>query len=220
MRNARRRLTVRQRHAPRHVAVRQRGAHRRLAVRQLAVWLLAVLALPLGAGTAFAHNVLIGSDPPNGSSVATGPSTVSLTFDLPVKESFSTVTVVGPDGGHFEGGPATVDGNVVRAPVRPLGPAGVYTVGYRIVSDDGHPVSGAIRFTLTQAGPGKGMPAAQAGGSAGGQAGGGQPTGGGPSAGGSSGASGVPAWPWVLGGVLLVAAGAAIALRLSRGAGD
>jgi methionine-rich copper-binding protein CopC len=241
MRNARRRFAVRQRHARRHLAVRQRHARRLFAIRQrharrlfairqLAVWLLAVLALPLGAGTALAHNVLVGSDPANGSSVASGPSMVTLTFDLPVKESFSTVTVVGPDGGHFEGGPATVDGNVVRAPVRALGPAGVYTVGYRIVSDDGHPVSGAIRFTLTQAGPGRGMPAAQTGGRpAGGQPGGGQPAGGqpgggsaggGPTAGGSSGAAGVPAWPWVLGGVLLVAAGAAVALRLSRGAGD
>ena len=209
------------RNARRHLAVRQRRARRHLVIRQLAVWLLAVLALPLGAGTALAHNVLVGSDPANGSSVASGPSMVTLTFDLPVKESFSTVTVVGPDGGHFEGGPATVDGNVVRAPVRPLGPAGVYTVGYRIVSDDGHPVSGAIRFTLTQAGPGRGTPAAQAGGGpADGQPGGGQPAGGGPTAGGSTGAAGVPAWPWVLGGVLLVAAGAAVALRLSRGAGD
>jgi copper resistance protein C len=180
-----------------------------------------VLALPLDAGTAFAHNVLIASDPPDGSSVATGPSTVTLDFDLPVKESFSTVTVVGPDSGHFENGPATVDGNVVRAPVLPLGPAGVYTVGYRIVSDDGHPVSGTVRFTLTQPGPGRGVPAAQAGG---GPARGGQPgsgsAGGGPTAGGSGGAAGVPAWPWVLGGVLLVAAGAAVALRMSRGAGD
>jgi methionine-rich copper-binding protein CopC len=209
------------RSARRHLAVRQPRGRRQLAVRQLAVWLLAVLALPLDAGTAFAHNVLIASDPPDGSSVATGPSTVTLDFDLPVKESFSTVTVVGPDGGHFENGPATVDGNVVRAPVLPLGPAGVYTVGYRIVSDDGHPVSGAVRFTLTQPGPGRGVPAAQAGG---GPARGGQPgsgsAGGGPTAGGSGGAAGVPAWPWVLGGVLLVAAGAAVALRMSRGAGD
>jgi methionine-rich copper-binding protein CopC len=185
----------------------------RQAGRQLVVCLLAGVALLVGTGTAVAHNVLTGSQPANGSSVASGPSTVTLTFDLPVKVSFSTVTVVGPDGGHFEGGPAVVDGNTVRAPVLPLGPAGVYTVGYRIVSDDGHPVSGAVRFTLTQAGPGRGVPAAEAAGTT-------APASAGGGSGGGSSSGGIPAWPWVLGGVLVVAAGAAVALRAGRGTGD
>jgi hypothetical protein len=96
----------------------------RLLYRQLLVWLVAGLALLLGAGTAFAHDVLTASDPANGASLATGPSKVTLTFDLPVKEYFSTITVVGPDGNHFEAGPSTVDGSTVSAPVQPLGPAG------------------------------------------------------------------------------------------------
>ncbi|MDT7632350.1 MAG: copper resistance protein [Pseudonocardiales bacterium] len=185
--------------------------------RQLLVWLVAGLALLLGAGTAFAHDVLTASDPANGASLATGPSKVTLTFDLPVKEYFSTITVVGPDGNHFEAGPSTVDGSTVSAPVQPLGPAGGYTVGYRIVSDDGHPVSGLVRFTLTQAGPGHGVPAAEAAGSS---AGPNAPSATGSGSGSGSGSGGIPAWPWILGGVLLVAAGAAIALRLGKGAGD
>ena len=187
-------------------------------LRQLILlWLFVGASLLLGAGTAFAHNVLIGSEPANGSSVASGPNAVTLTYDLPVKQYFSAVSVVGPDGNHFEAGPAIVDGNSVRAPVLPLGPAGVYTVGYRIVSEDGHPVSGAVRFTLTQPGPGRGVPAQAAASqesSAPGAAG--ERTG--TSA--TSGGGGVPAWPWVVGGVLLVAAGATVALRAGKGAGD
>jgi len=192
----------------------------RPALRQLLVWLIAGSALLLGAGTAFAHDVLTGSDPANGSSMATGPSKVTLTFDLPVKEYFSTVTVVGPDGSHFEGGPSTVDGSTVSAPVQPLGPVGTYTVGYRIVSDDGHPVSGAIRFSLTKPGSGQGVSAAQA--AAANSAGPNAPAAAGepPSGGGGSdrsGSGGIPAWPWVLGAALLVAAGAAVALRVGKG---
>lgn len=196
-----------------------RPRYRRL-YRQLAVGLLTGLALLLGAGTAFAHDVLTASDPANGSSVATGPSKVTLTFDLPVKEYFSTITVLGPDGNHYEAGPSAVDGNTVSAPVQPLGPAGGYTVGYRIVSDDGHPVSGSVRFTLSKAGPGHGVPAAEAAGSSAAAAAPGQPgdPGGGSDSG--SGSGGIPAWPWVVGGVLLLAAGAAIALRIGKGAGD
>jgi methionine-rich copper-binding protein CopC len=189
----------------------------RLLYRQLLVWLVAGLALLLGAGTALAHDVLTASDPANGASLATGPSKVTLTFDLPVKEYFSTVTVVGPDGSHFEAGPSTVDGSTVSAPVQPLGPAGGYTVGYRIVSDDGHPVSGLVRFTLTRAGPGHGVPAAEAADSS---AGPNAPSAAGSGADSGSGSGGIPAWPWILGGVLLVAAGAAIALRLGKGTGD
>jgi len=195
--------------------------------RQLLIWLIAGSALLLGTGTAFAHDILISSDPANRASLATGPSKVSLTFDLPVKESFSTITVVGPDGNHYEGGPSTVDGSTVSSPVQPLGPVGTYTIGYRIVSDDGHPVSGAIRFSLTQAGPGHGTPAAQAAASNSTQAAStsGQSAGGAPSAPaadaqdrpGESGSGGIPAWPWVLGGVVLVAAGAVVALRLGKG---
>jgi methionine-rich copper-binding protein CopC len=192
----------------------------RLLYRQLLVWLLAGLALVLGAGTAFAHDVLTGSDPANGASLAAGPSRVTLTFDLPVKEYFSTITVVGPDGNHFEAGPSTVDGSTVSAPVQPLGPAGGYTIGYRIVSDDGHPVSGLVRFTLTRAGPGHGVPAAEAAGSAADPNAPAACSGPDSGSGSGSGSGGIPAWPWILGGVLLLAAGAAIALRLGKGAGD
>lgn len=190
-----------------------------MRARRLLVWALVGFGLLLGTGTAFAHDVLTGSDPADHSSVAAGPSQVVLRFDLPVQESFSTVTVVGPNGNHFEAGASKVDGNSVSAPVAPLGPVGVYTVGYRIVSDDGHPLSGSISFTLTKPGAGQGVPA--------GSAPGGQdnatPAAGSPAPSGSgsgSGSGGVPAWPWVLGGVVLLVAGVAVALRLGRRAGD
>ena len=35
--------------------------------------------------------------------------------------------------------------------MRPLGPAGTYTVNYRVTSADGHPVSGSWSFRLTVA---------------------------------------------------------------------
>ncbi|WP_028927303.1 copper resistance CopC family protein [Pseudonocardia acaciae] len=188
--------------------------------RQLLVWAMVGVGLLLGTGTAFAHNVLVGSDPADRSSLPAGPSQVTLKFDLPVQESFSTVTVVGPNGNHFEAGQAKVDGNSVTAPVSPLGPAGQYTVGYRIVSDDGHPVSGSISFTLTNPGPGQGVPAGSAPGASGGS-GAVAPVAGAPAeSGAGSDSGGIPAWPWVVGGIVLVAAGVTVALRLGRGAGD
>lgn len=128
----------------------RRGAFLRPALVAALIGLLALL----GAGPAAAHDVLEGSDPADGSSVATAPSRVTLTFGDAPTPNTATITVVGPDGTtHYESGAPTSDGEKVSVDVAPLGAAGRYEIGYRVVSGDGHPVSGALSFTLTTPGP-------------------------------------------------------------------
>jgi methionine-rich copper-binding protein CopC len=168
--------------------------------RPLVVVLLAGLALLFGAGLAAAHNVLERSDPADGATLTSGPARVSLTFNLPVRQGFSAMTVVGPGGGLWQDGEPKVDGNIVSIGVRPLGPAGRYEVGYRIVSDDGHPVSGTISFTLTT--PGTGTPAA--------------PGPAGPTTDTAPSSDGPPAWPWVIAAAAVIIGSGVLALRLRR----
>jgi copper resistance protein C len=162
------------------------------------------LALLLSAAPASAHNVLISSDPVDGASLATGPERVSLTFDLPVQPGFTTVTVTGPDGNQWQAGAPAEQGAVVSVPVQPLGPAGEYTVGYQVLSADSHPVRGVVRFTLTT--PGTGTATAP------------PPTAapGGPTSGSEGDTGGTPVWPWLAGAGVLLVAGVAVALRVSR----
>jgi len=123
-------------------------------VRRLLTVLLLASAALLGAGVpAQAHNVLISSDPKDGTELATGPEKITLTFDQPVRQGFAQISVIGPDGTRWEEGKTTVDRTKVSVGVKPLGPAGEYAVGYRILSADGHPVSSKITFTLTASGP-------------------------------------------------------------------
>jgi len=151
------------------------------------------------------HNELIGTDPPYGAQLAAGPARVTLIFDLPAQRGFSTVIVTGPDANQWQAGPATEDGAMVSAPVRPLGPDGEYTVAWRILSADGHPVRGTFPFTLTT--PGTGTAAAAP-----------------PNADRSGRATpatdtrpvGPPVWPWLAGAGALLMAGAVIALRARR----
>jgi copper resistance protein C len=119
----------------------------------LAAALLALLALLFTSGTAAAHDIVTGSDPADGATVATAPTQVSVTFDQAPQPGLATITVVGPDGAHHEQGPVSTQGDVVSVPVGPLPTAGDYEIGYRIVSSDGHPVSGSIAFTLTTPSP-------------------------------------------------------------------
>ena len=174
--------------------------------RLVAVAALTTAALLGVASPAVAHNKLVSSDPQEGAQQDTGPRQVRLTFDQPVRAGYETVNVVGPNGGHWADGPARVEGNSVTAPVRELGPAGTYAVGYRILSNDGHPTTGKVTFTLTS--PGRGAPAPPPNGAED------QPS---PEQGEPSG--GMPVWPWVLGAIVVVGIGLALALRLGQSAG-
>lgn len=159
----------------------------------------AALALLAGAGLAAAHDALVGSDPSDGASLATAPAQVRLTFTEAPQAAVATVT--GPGGSRWEARPAEVLGSEVTVPLRPLGPAGVYTVGYRVVSSDGHPLTGTVRFILTQPGAGQAARAGQSAPAA-------------PPAAADEG--GMPAWPWIAGAAVLLVLGVGAALRVSR----
>ncbi|OMC38223.1 copper resistance CopC family protein [Mycobacterium sp. IS-1264] len=154
--------------------------------------LLAAMALTatFTAQAAFAHAARLSADPADNAVLTTGPARVSATFNERLQTTFAAMTVVGPDGNVWSTGEPTVQGAVVGIGLRPLGPAGTYTVNYRVTSADGHVVSGSWSFRLTVAGTGTPGPAAanQAGGT-------------------------IPVWPFVVVAVALVAAAGLWALR-------
>ncbi|MGW4482005.1 copper resistance CopC family protein [Rhodococcus triatomae] len=164
-------------------------------MRVLAVTVLTALAALLGVGVAGAHSAVIGVDPESGTSVSAGPEQVTVTFNEPLQTSFATLTVVGPDANLWSKGEPTVSGPTISVPVGELGPAGEYTIAYRVTSADGHPVTGTSTFTLTEAG--SGTPGATLG----------------SSSESSDDSGGVPLWPFVVAAVVLFGGGLAFALR-------
>lgn len=150
---------------PNTVAARRRQTP--LVLVRLAGLLGAVAAaLLFAAGPAAAHSVVIASTPAPGEQIAQGPERVSLTFNEALQESFAALTVVGPDGNLWSKGDPLVEDATVSVAVGDLGPAGEYTIAYRVTSADGHPVTGTQVFTLTQDGPGAPGAAAAAAGAA------------------------------------------------------
>lgn len=179
--------------------------------------MLAGMGLLGAAGSAAAHNELIGSDPADGATVASSPARVALTFNQAVKPGFSNVIVTGPNQTQWQAGAAAEEGATVSMPIRPLELAGQYTIAYQVLSADGHPVRGAVRFTFAIPDTGAAMqsqsgasasnppnPAAQNIGSTA------QNTGARPEV------ASTPMWPWLVGGAVLLVAGATVALRISR----
>ncbi|GAA1275410.1 hypothetical protein GCM10009677_31080 [Sphaerisporangium rubeum] len=119
--------------------------------RLLTVLLVACAALATVVTPAVAHNVLTGSDPKNGAMLKELPERATLTFDQPVRAEFAKLALTLPGGAALPVTGVEVRGSKVIAPLPPGGPAGAYAIGYQIVSNDGHPVTGTIRFTV--AGP-------------------------------------------------------------------
>jgi methionine-rich copper-binding protein CopC len=130
--------------------VRVPSPHHRLPHLIAVILLGAAVALTgtVPASALALHAQLVSTDPADGSSAPT-VSDVTLTFSEPINAQFLKVVVEGPDGPETAGEPVVDGGEVSQALVADL-PAGTHTVTYRVVSVDGHPVSGVITFTTTQ----------------------------------------------------------------------
>jgi copper transport protein len=127
----------------------------------------AILGLLVGAGSASAHAVLISTDPGQGAVVASVPATVVLTFSEPVVVA-DGVRVFGPDGAQVDnartvhlGRSATVGVGLRGGPQQ-----GTYTVAWRVISADSHPVAGAFTFSVGHPSPSRALGAGQSSGSA------------------------------------------------------
>ncbi len=119
----------------------------RRATAPFVLLVLVLAGLLLTAVRADAHNSLQSTDPADGSTLATPPTRVTLTFDQPAQALGTEIVVVGPDGATVSTGTAElVDSTVAQALVADL-PAGAYTVQWRVTSADGHPLSGELSFT-------------------------------------------------------------------------
>jgi methionine-rich copper-binding protein CopC len=109
--------------------------------------LAASLLVVMGSSPADAHASLVSTSPEDGTRIATAPPSVELTFSEEISEAFVAVTA--PDGTKVKTSHAHVSGPQVRADLASSDEQGRYTVAYRVVSADGHPVSGTFTFTTT-----------------------------------------------------------------------
>ncbi|MEV0480719.1 copper resistance protein CopC [Streptomyces sp. NPDC050508] len=112
---------------------------------------LLVLLLLGTAGTASAHAALESTDPADGSVLKSAPRSVTLTFSESVALLDDSFRVYDPDNRRVKTSAAhhakdAGDTASVTLPTE-LG-TGTFTVAWRVVSADSHPVSGAFTFSI------------------------------------------------------------------------
>ena len=107
---------------------------------------LAVLFALLFAPPAAAHAELVNINPANGAQLTRPPTEVKMTFTESVNLVGGGIRLVDGVGATVPTSDPTVDGHTVTWPM-PVGLSeGAYVVTWRVVSADGHPVSGASSF--------------------------------------------------------------------------
>lgn len=134
-------------------------------VRRFAVGLaVATVAVLATAAPASAHDSLVHSTPEADERLATAPESITLTYSgellvLGDSTEGAVVLVVDDDGRDWATGTVDVSGRTVTAALEPGMPAAGYQVRWQVVSEDGHPISGVVPFTVGDGAPMTGTPA-------------------------------------------------------------
>lgn len=106
--------------------------------------LLCALATP-----AFAHAQLLGTDPVDNAVLEAAPAALNLRFNEPVTPL--AMTLINPTGVRADLTTATRAGDTMTVPLdTPLG-TGTHVLSWRVTSIDGHPIGGALIFSIGRA---------------------------------------------------------------------
>jgi copper transport protein len=114
-----------------------------------ALLLLIPLAVWLASGQAFAHSSLVKAVPAPDSRLDQPPAQIELTFNERLERELYDIRVFDRNGRSVADGKAKMseDRREIRLPLPKLAD-GIYTVSYKILSADGHPVSGSYVITV------------------------------------------------------------------------
>ena len=116
--------------------------------RSVMISVVALLLAVVSVDTAKAHSKLVASDPGDGAVLTQAPQHVTLTFDEELVPSLANVAIIDAQGTVVSTANVEPQGARIQAPWPVAGGQGTYQVSYRVVSADGHPVMGAVTFTI------------------------------------------------------------------------
>ncbi len=109
--------------------------------------LLSSLLIFIFGTNAFAHSHLKESTPNNGEIVAETLKTITLSFETDL-EPTSSFTLLDEKNTQAPLSAVTLNGNQLMATVENNLENGAYTIHWKIIGEDGHPLEGDIPFTL------------------------------------------------------------------------
>jgi copper transport protein len=114
---------------------------------------VAAAAAAVLAPSAFAHSVLLGTEPGNDVVVQESPGRVELRFNEPVEMSLGGIRVFDSEGNRVDADQVSPNGaRRVGVDIEGELERGTYTVAWRAISADSDPISGAFVFHVQERG--------------------------------------------------------------------
>jgi copper transport protein len=111
------------------------------------VALLAALSVvAASASPARAHAALVRAAPVDGAVLPTAPPVLTLTFNEPVSPLL--IRLIGPDGEPIATPAVAAENATVTVTAPPTLKRGTHVLSWRVISADGHPVGGALMFSI------------------------------------------------------------------------
>lgn len=124
---------------------------RRIFLLAITVFATVLAMTSMTNKVAFAHNTFVESNPSNGATLTSSPSVWVVTFAKSVPLSSASGEVIKGDGVRTKLAPPTYGATefIIQFAL-PANLSGSITTRWRLVSVDGHVISGRIRFTVAQ----------------------------------------------------------------------
>ena len=119
---------------------------------RLRFWCLGVLVaalLLLPVQRAFAHPLVLRTEPPEGAQLSAPPPVARVVFNEPIEEAFSSLQLLDAQRQPVATGGkrSATDPAALELALPPLG-AGVYTAVWQVIGSDGHAVRGSFAFAV------------------------------------------------------------------------
>ena len=114
---------------------------------RIRIFIVSLLLTAFCIVAAQAHAFLDHANPLVGSTVASAPREVSLTFTQNLEAAFSSVQVTGPNGARVDAGKPQISGNTMHVGLKAAGP-GTYHVRWHALSVDTHKTEGSFTFSV------------------------------------------------------------------------
>ncbi|MFD1863653.1 copper resistance protein CopC [Planococcus chinensis] len=115
------------------------------------IMMLLMVFLMLTPFAAHAHTALTDSNPASGETLAEQPGQIELTFNTDIEEG-SSMALQGPNGA-VEVAELSLNANMMFGSVPTDLENGSYTISWKIIGADGHPIEGEVPFSVEIAAP-------------------------------------------------------------------
>ncbi|WP_424937634.1 MULTISPECIES: copper resistance CopC family protein [Bacteria] len=128
-------------------------ASRRFRLRALLAGIAIGAAAVLGTAIpASAHDELLSSTPAANATIDAAPAEVVLTFSGNILPQTAIMAITDAAGTDYRQGEPKVSETSVTVGLKPGLPGGAYEIRWAVTSEDGHPISGIIPFSIAGSG--------------------------------------------------------------------